>query len=62
MTQNVHNFSMCMANAVSRMLYVNYVQLRIELTHAYPIEILLKTRRYSRKMQKPESFIISNEL
>ena len=62
MTQNVHNFSMCRANAISRMLYVNSVQLRIELTHAYPIEILSQTRRYSRKFQKTESYIISNEL
>ena len=44
------------------MLYVNSVQLRIELTHAYPIEILSQTRRYSRKLQKTESYIISNEL
>ena len=62
MTQNVHNFSMCRANALSRMLYVNSVQLRIELMHAYPIEILSQTRRFSRKLQKNESYIISNVL
>ena len=62
MTQNVHNFSMCRANAISRMLYVNSVQLRIELTHVYPNAILPQTRRYSRKLRNTESYIISNEL
>ena len=62
MTQNVHNFRMCRANAISRMLYVNSVQLRFEFTHAYPIEILSQTRRYSRKLQKNESYIIPKEL
>ena len=38
------------------------VQLRIEFTNAYPIEILSQTRRYSRKWQKNKSYIISNEL
>ena len=52
MTQNAHTFSMCKANAISRMLYINSVQLRIELTHAYPIVILSQTRWYSRKLQK----------
>ena len=62
MTQNVHNFSMCRANAISRMLYVNSVQLRIDITHGYPIETLSQISRYSRKLQKTESYIISNEL
>ena len=55
MTQNVHNFSICRANARSQMLYVNSVQLRIELTHTYPIEILSQTRRYSRKLSPIQS-------
>ena len=62
MTQNVHSFSMCRANAISRMLCVNSVQLRTELTHAYAIEILSHTRRYSIKLQKNESYKASNEL
>ena len=64
MTQNVRNFSMCRANTISRMLYVNSVQLRIELNHVYPIAILSQTRRYSRKLQtkNPESYIITNKL
>ena len=54
---------MCRANAISRMLYVNSLQLRIELTHAYPIEVVSQTRRYSRKVQKNKSYIIfSNNL
>ena len=61
-TQNVHNFSMCRATAISRMLYVNSTQLRIELAHVYPIEIVSQTRRFSRKLWKNESYIISNEL